>query len=108
MLTVALYTPIIISCKYSSSKNVAIEVDFALRYSVSFYLCLTDPSIGSLASHVTDFRPPSPILEPHTWATRNVTGFHQLLKFTKNLRQLDGKRCHKGVHCGLYESVCPN
>ena len=84
------------NCKYNSSKHVAIQVDVALRYRVSSYLCVTDPSIGSHAFHVTDFPPPSPVLEPHTQATPNVTGFHQLLNFTSNSRQLDGKNCHRG------------
>ena len=67
-----------------------------LRYSVSFYSCLAGPSIGSLASHVTDSLPHSPVPEPNTQATPNVTGFHQLLNFTTNLRQLGGKSRHKG------------
>ena len=67
------------------------EVEVALRHSVSFYICLIDPSIEFHASHVTDFPPPSPVLE----ATPNATGFHQLLHFTANSRQLNAKGCHK-------------
>ena len=67
-----------------------------LRYSNSFYLCLTDPSMRSPVSHVTDSPVSISSVEPNTQAAFNVTGFYQLLNFTTNLRQLDGTSCHKG------------
>ena len=79
-LTITLYTLIIVNCKYNKSKNVAIEVDVALRYRVSFYLRFTDPSIGSLASHVSDSPPLSLVLESNTLATHNVTPAVKIFK----------------------------
>ena len=67
-----------------------------LRYSYFIYLSLTDPIIGSPVSHVTNSPLSFSVLEPNTEATPNVTGFRQLLNFTTNSRQLDGKSCHKG------------